>query len=288
MKNMIFPLVVSLLFFSGCSGSSDNVSAQTEGPLPVSKSFTLIQDDMDMIVSDIPEISTEDRDAIGKAISSDSRGFLDLAGEMLKEDPSLFTLVDKQHPLESSFVPADLADLDDIGLLKKNKPGMQIRRIALPSLIEMTRAAEAEGLKLLHSSAYRSYVYQVKTFNYWVEQMGREEAEKVSAVPGRSQHQLGLALDFGNIDDSYEQTPEGIWQLENAWKYGWSLSFPKGKEDLTGYSYECWHYRYIGKAAAQMERKYFQGLQQNLLVFWQEKADYLKESLTDSGLTEGE
>ena len=71
----------------------------------MSKSFTLIQDDMDLIVTDIPEISMEDRDAIGKAISSDSRGFLDLAGEMLKEDPSLFTLVDKQHPLESSFVP---------------------------------------------------------------------------------------------------------------------------------------------------------------------------------------
>ncbi len=278
MKNTIFPLVLTLAFFSGCSNSSDNMPAEPEGPPPVLASFTLTGPDIDALMSDIPEISVADREAIQAALSENPQEFLTLASEMLREDPSLFILVDKQHPLESSFVPADLGNMDDIGLLNKNKTGMQVRRIALPSLIEMTRAARAENLDLVHSSAYRSYVYQVKTFNYWVEQMGREEAEKVSAVPGKSQHQLGLAVDFGSIDDSYEQTPEGQWQLENAWKYGWSLSFPKGKEDLTGYSYECWHYRYIGKAAARMEREFFQGLQQNLLLFWRDKEAYLRES----------
>ena len=275
MKNIFIPLM-SILIFSSCTPNSETAVTDQEGPLPVHDSFTYTEAEMSSITNDVVNISSADRDAVAAAIKSDPAGFLSLADEMLAEDPSLFTLVDKQHPLASGFVPEDLINLDDIGLLKKNKGGMQIRRIALPSLIEMNEAAKAEGLSLLHSSAYRSYVYQVKTYNYWVEQMGKEEADKVSAAPGKSQHQLGLVLDFGNIDDSYEETPEGIWQLENAWKFGWSLSFPKGKEELTGYSYECWHYRYVGKAAARMERDFFQGLQQNMLVFWQEKAEELR------------
>ena len=275
MKFYLFPLMI-LLILSGCSRNSDTAKIDQAGPLAVYKSFSYTEEEMNTFADDVVNMSSEDRKAIGDAIKTDPIGFLTLADEMLAEDPSLFTLVDKQHPLESSFVPEDLVNLDDIGLLDKNKEGMQIRRIALPALIEMNEAAKAEGLSLLHSSAYRSYVYQVKTYNHWVEQMGKDEADKISAQPGKSQHQLGLVIDFGNIDDSYETTPEGTWQLENAWKYGWSLSFPKGKEELTGYSYECWHYRYIGKAAAEMERKYFGGIQQNLLEFWLEKSDELR------------
>jgi zinc D-Ala-D-Ala carboxypeptidase len=282
MKKLFIPLVL-LTLFSGCSHSEESTLSEAEGPQPVHKSFTYTADDLNELISSVTGLSPETRIELANAVAANPVEFLTLTEKMLSEDPTLFLLVDKQHPLESSYIPEDLVNLDDISLLKKNKSGMQIRRIALPALIEMNEAAEADGLSLLHSSCYRSYVYQVKTFNYWVSQMGQKEAEKISAYPGKSQHQLGLALDFGSIDETYADTPEGTWQLENAWKYGWSLSFPEGQEDLTGYSYECWHYRYIGKEAALMERNYFSSLQQNLIVFWNEKeADLRSHHKTDS------
>ncbi|MDC7220734.1 MAG: M15 family metallopeptidase [Spirochaetales bacterium] len=286
MKNFLFPIII-LAIFSACSNSSETTASEPEGPLPLHSSFSYTEEDLDELIDGVTGIDAPSREAIMTAVKANPETFFDLMEEMLKEDPSLFILVDKQHPLESSYIPPDLVNMDDISLFKKNKSAMQIRRICLPSLIEMNQAAEEEGLELLHSSCYRSYVYQVKTYNYWVEQLGKEEADKVSAYPGKSQHQLGLALDFGSIDDSYAETAEGAWQLENAWKYGWSLSFPEGKEELTGYSYECWHYRYIGKAAARVEKEYFHGLQQNLLTFWKEKEEDIRShKLSESPVQE--
>ncbi|MDC7224345.1 MAG: M15 family metallopeptidase [Spirochaetales bacterium] len=278
MKKLFIPIVF-LLIFSGCSKEGDSAVTAQEGPQPVHPSFTYTADDLSLLTSDVIGLDAAAREELGKAVQADPETFLSLAEKMLSQEENLFILVDKQHPLESSYIPADLINMDDISILRKNKSGMQLRGIALPDLLEMNEAARAEGLELLHSSCYRSYVQQVRTYNYWVGQLGQEEADKVSAHPGKSQHQLGLALDFGSIDESYEFTPEGAWQLENAWKYGWSLSYPKGQEELTGYSYECWHYRYIGKDAALMEHNYFQGLQQNLLTFWKEKEADIKAHL---------
>ena len=103
----------------------------------------------------------------------------------------------------------------------------------------MAKAALNDGIKLLVSSTYRSYSYQEKLFAKWVAIDGLEEAERESARPGTSQHQLGVAIDFGSITDDFAETYMGKWVYENAAKYGWSLSFPKGYEDITGYRWEC-------------------------------------------------
>ena len=183
------------------------------------------------------------------------------------DDKSLFFLIDKKHTASSSYAPKDLVFLKKNSLFDLNKAGMKIRPEAYSALNEMAQAALNEGIRLLVSSAYRSYSYQENLFNYWVSVDGLEEAERESARPGTSQHQLGTAVDFGSISDDFDKTQMGQWIYKNAADYGWSLSFPKGYEDVTGYRWECWHFRYIGKNACRFQQKWFGGIQQFMLDF---------------------
>jgi zinc D-Ala-D-Ala carboxypeptidase len=101
-------------------------------------------------------------------------------------------------------------------------------------------------------SAYRSYAEQERTFAYWLSALGEAEARRVSAEPGHSEHQLGTAADLTSADTGYDlneafgETSAGRWLAENAYRYGFALSYPAGAEGVTGYAYEPWHYRYIG------------------------------------------
>ena len=184
-----------------------------------------------------------------------------------QDDKSLFFLIDKKHTASSSYAPKDLVSLKKNSLFDLNKAGMKIRPEAYSALNEMAQAALNEGIRLLVSSAYRSYSYQENLFNYWVSVDGLEEAERESARPGTSQHQLGTAVDFGSISDDFDKTQMGQWIYKNAADYGWSLSFPKGYEEVTGYRWECWHFRYIGKNACLFQQKWFGGIQQFMLEF---------------------
>ena len=183
------------------------------------------------------------------------------------DDKSLFFLIDKKHAASSSYVPKDLVSLEKNSLFDLNKAGMKIRPEAYSALNEMAQAALNDGIRLLVSSAYRSYSYQENLFNHYVSVDGLEEAERESARPGTSQHQLGTAVDFGSISDDFDKTRMGQWVYKNAADYGWSLSFPKGYEDVTGYRWECWHFRYIGKNACRFQQKWFGGIQQFMLEF---------------------
>ena len=184
-----------------------------------------------------------------------------------QDDKSLFFLIDKKHTASSSYAPKDLVSLKKNSLFDLNKAGMKIRPEAYSALNEMAQAALNEGIRLLVSSTYRSYSYQENLFNYWVSVDGLEEAERESVRPGTSQHQLGTAVDFGSISDDFDKTQMGQWIYKNAADYGWSLSFPKGYEDVTGYRWECWHFRYIGKNACRFQQKWFGGIQQFMLEF---------------------
>lgn len=183
------------------------------------------------------------------------------------DDKSLFFLIDKKHTASSSYASKDLVSLKKNSLFDLNKAGMKIRPEAYSALNEMAQAALNDGIRLLVSSAYRSYSYQENLFNYWVGVDGLEEAERESSRPGTSQHQLGTAVDFGSISDDFDKTQMGQWIYKNAADYGWSLSFPKGYEDVTGYRWECWHFRYIGKNACRFQQKWFGGIQQFMLEF---------------------
>jgi D-alanyl-D-alanine carboxypeptidase len=184
----------------------------------------------------------------------------------LEGDPALRRLVDKSHALPEGYEPEDLVELAG-GPYNINRRGLMLRAAAASSLERMAAAAQAEGATLLVASAYRSYEYQVEVYARNVASEGQEEADRVSARPGYSQHQTGLVVDFGSIDNSFADTSGGRWLLNNAVRFGWSLSFPDGYEDVTGYAWESWHYRYVGPELAAFINAYFDGIQQYALRF---------------------
>lgn len=165
-----------------------------------------------------------------------------------------YTLLDTLYKLPESYAPGDLVPLSEAGV---GTAEMTVRSLVMPDLQALLAEAEAAGVELEVQSAYRSYSYQVTTFDYWVAQDGLEAALKTSARPGHSEHQLGTALDFRSADgppawelDNWRDTPEGAWLAENAPRFGFVMSYPEGKEDVTCYSYEPWHYRYVGREVA--------------------------------------
>lgn len=111
---------------------------------------------------------------------------------------------------------------------------------------------EASGYDMTIVSGFRSYEKQQGVFDYWVSIDGYDRARTYSALPGQSEHQTGLAMDITSLSQSYEDTPEGQWLAENCWKYGFIIRYPKGKTDVTGYIYEPWHVRYLGKSMAKL------------------------------------
>jgi D-alanyl-D-alanine carboxypeptidase len=181
-------------------------------------------------------------------------------------DPFLYLLVDKTHPLPPGYEPDDLVPLRT-GAYRVNRGDLSLRREAEASLTEMAEAARAEGVTLVASSSYRSEAYQKEVYERNVRQSGQETADRESARPGRSQHQTGLVIDFGSITDEFAATPAGKWLLQNASRFGWSLSFPDGYEQVTGYRWESWHYRYVGKPLSAFIDIYFGGIQQYALEF---------------------
>ncbi|MDR2898024.1 MAG: M15 family metallopeptidase [Spirochaetaceae bacterium] len=197
-----------------------------------------------------------------------SRFVSELEAVLASDTEELLILADKQHHLAASYAPEDLVSLDSGGAsYLTNKSGMFLRRPAELALERLASASRAEGITQVASSAYRSYEYQVGLYERNVRQMGKEAADRESAAPGTSQHQLGTVVDFGSITDEFAETKAGRWLAENAWKYGFSLSFPQGYEEITGYRWECWHFRYVGEKAVLFQRKWFGDIQQYMIEF---------------------
>ncbi|MCI9294442.1 MAG: M15 family metallopeptidase [Lawsonibacter sp.] len=117
----------------------------------------------------------------------------------------------------------------------------------------MADAAREEGVSLRSVSAYRSYQRQTSTYNRYLSQDRQASVDTYSARPGHSEHQTGLALDINtaSIPAHFENTPAFAWLKEHCAQYGFILRYPQGKEGITGYRFEPWHYRYVGLEAAQ-------------------------------------
>ncbi len=164
------------------------------------------------------------------------------------------SLLDTIYKLPADYIPTDLVFTAEAGLY----PNYKVRRFVLIDLKLLMSDAAKLGHPIAIQSAYRSYAYQEKVFNYWVERQGLDAAKKSSARPGHSEHQLGTTLDFRSADGppawelaDWAKTEAGAWMMENAWRYGFVLSYPKNKEDITCYVYEPWHYRYMGRELAR-------------------------------------
>ena len=154
-------------------------------------------------------------------------------------------LVNKFHYLESDYVP-DLVLMD----MKYADSVSYLTSDTYTAFKKMCDDAIKEGIKLYSVSPYRSYNLQSSLYNRYGKKDGYDMADTYSARPGFSEHQTGLAIDINSVADSFANTKEGKWLASNAYKYGFILRYPKGKEYITGYKYEPWHYRYVGEEAS--------------------------------------
>jgi zinc D-Ala-D-Ala carboxypeptidase len=163
------------------------------------------------------------------------------------------TLLDTIYRLPADYAPGDLVDSSVAGV----NGGYAIRSFVVDDLRAMAAAAAAAGAPIGVVSGYRSHDQQASTFDYWVQVGGHEQALRTSARPGHSEHQLGTAIDFTSAGGAapwtyadWGATPAGAWMAANAWRYGFVMSYPPNRYLETGYDYEPWHYRYVGRDLA--------------------------------------
>ncbi len=152
----------------------------------------------------------------------------------IPKDEWYMVLVNEENPLPADFT-VEAAAIDS--------EGHTVDTRVYNDLAAMIKAGEAEGLKFIFYTAYRSVAKQKELF----------EAGKTTAAPGTSEHNSGLAIDIGSaVSEDFEGSKEEAWLLEHAHEYGFILRYPKGKEDITGFDYEPWHFRYVGKEQAKL------------------------------------
>ncbi|SDM69138.1 D-Ala-D-Ala carboxypeptidase. Metallo peptidase. MEROPS family M15B [Bacillus sp. OK048] len=169
---------------------------------------------------------------------------------------SIPVLVNKQNKLPESYNPQDLVFADIPFVSHATNEKRKMRAEAATAINQLFAGAKEQEISLLGVSAYRSHATQTTLFNYYVNKDGYEKARTYSALPGTSEHETGLSIDVtgGNgkcaAEDCFGGTPEAIWLETHAAEYGFIIRYPRGKEIITGYQYEPWHLRYVGKEIA--------------------------------------
>lgn len=169
----------------------------------------------------------------------------------------LLLLANKQHPLAADFAPDDLVRAQYVAP-NRSEVGFTLRAEAAEHIDALMQASRSEaGHAFVVTTAYRSYAFQQQLWDSYVARDGEEAAARYSARPGTSEHQGGLSADVSvpelpgyALDTALGDLPAGIWLAENAHRFGFIIRFPKNGEEITGYMYEPWHLRYVGKDAA--------------------------------------
>ena len=158
----------------------------------------------------------------------------------------MYSLVNKFYYLDQDYVPDNLVDVEK----RYARDSAKLQNIAYDNFIIMADAMKELGMTIKVTTGYRSYSFQSTLYNNYVKADGVVNADTYSARPGFSEHQLGYSADVTNENNvsfvQFENTPEYRWLKDNAHKYGFLLRYPKGKEYITGYQFESWHYRYVG------------------------------------------
>lgn len=168
------------------------------------------------------------------------------------DDASIWHRVNKTHPFNTVTYAPSVQIVTVPTQSGRGADERSMRSIAIGPLQSMFDAARANGISLLAGSGYRSYYTQVALFNRYVSEVGRDQAMTFSAPPGHSEHQSGLTMDISSADMGcwleicFGDTASGKWLAANSYRYGFILRYPQGKESITGFQYEPWHFRYVG------------------------------------------
>ncbi|MFJ7827203.1 D-alanyl-D-alanine carboxypeptidase family protein [Psychrobacillus sp. NPDC096623] len=184
----------------------------------------------------IQEIPIEEQPVVEEVDMSGANGYI--GNELLPQEPTVvegLVIASKKYPLPADYAPGESEE-------------------ARAAFQEMAAEATLSGYELIAFSTYRSFDYQTKLYDRYVSNDGQAAADRYSARPGYSEHQTGLAFDIGELHfeqhfarESFGETEAGKWVAANAYKYGFIMRYPKGSEKITGYMYEPWHFRYVGK-----------------------------------------
>lgn len=249
--------VATLIYTTGCTYENTDNNIKE----PVSMEDNTQKEDTDLDIKnpedDKVDSSPNNNDYVsGSGIDAVIKDdYLDENNVVTNYD-AIDVVVNKKRNLPSDYAPKDLVKLTDVPTCLQNPEVNQLRKEAAQALTEMFDEAKKDNVILVARSGYRSYNTQVSLYDSYVRNHGEQEADKFSAKPGQSEHQTGLAIDVTadsvnlKLTESFADTTEGKWVAENAHKYGFILRYKKGSEDITGYMFEPWHIRYVGKDLA--------------------------------------
>jgi zinc D-Ala-D-Ala carboxypeptidase len=242
--------VLAALALAGCTAQQSAPTAPSSGAASTAQAVRTASPSATPTASSTPAPSR-------------AAGF-DFSAHSLDDPTSIWVVVDKKRPLQpKSYVPDDLVTPD---VPHTNVP--QLRKVASDALITMFAAAKRDGITLYSLSAYRSYATQTSIFDRNIQQLGEATTLKLTAKPGYSEHQTGLADDLGDgtscdLAVCFESHPAAKWLLANSWRYGWILRYPLGYTAITGIQTEPWHFRYVGvDLATEMHRTKVKTLEQ--------------------------
>ncbi|ATH92054.1 peptidase M15 [Bacillus glycinifermentans] len=180
----------------------------------------------------------------------------------IQNPENILALVNKEYALPGDYKPADLTVPNVQFSFKEDIEKRYIRKEAAEALEDLFKAAKKQGYELAAVSGYRSYDRQKTIYDNEVSLKGEKKAKEAVAYPGESEHQTGLAMDISSksmgyaLSQDFINTKDGKWVDENAYKYGYIIRYPKGKESITKYEYEPWHLRYVGKKAAKVIKEH--------------------------------
>lgn len=181
--------------------------------------------------------------------------------EVQKDPNDIHIIVNKKSMLPDGYKPDDLVVPNVSFAFSGTYEKSYMREEAARALEKLFALAKKDGITLQAVSGFRSLEYQKTVYQNNVKRQGKEQADRVSARPGHSEHQTGLTMDVsassvGNtLEQSFATTKEGKWLAANAHRAGFIIRYLKGKESITGYSYEPWHIRYVGDIANEIYEK---------------------------------
>ncbi len=202
-------------------------------------------------------VSPEDINPVVTDFPVDEDDLNVLPTTLMDLDPTSITVfINKEYTLPKDYRPENLVTPDVDFNITYNDERTLMRPEAAEALEKLFAAAEEDGYILSGISGFRSYDRQYKIFTSNIATKGKDYTLRYSAVPGTSEHQTGLAIDISTktlnykLSTQFANSLEGIWVEENAYRFGYIVRYPLGKAEVTGYAYEPWHIRYVGKELA--------------------------------------
>lgn len=201
------------------------------------------------------EVSSQEEALQSEAQKQASVGASEENSRAADRSSEYLILVNKTHPIGKTYKPKDLRSAKPAAS-DRPEEYQKLRKAAANAFSRLSKGAKKRGYVIKLTTGFRPYDYQKILYRQYIQADGKKRAEQYSARPGYSEHQSGLCADVSSPSVDYEltqkygRTKEGKWLAKNAHKYGFIIRYPRGREHITGYEYEPWHIRYVGKEAA--------------------------------------